>query len=138
MLNKNPSLLLKSVNVRVTQQRETVLAYLIEKAQPIRHAELIDELKPYHIERVTLYRVLSKLMDVGLVHRVQGSDGTWRYCAHDLSEEHCPGGHPHFLCEKCGDMICLEGQRLPRVEVPKGYEVHNKQFLLQGYCNRCK
>lgn len=130
--------MLKRAGVRITQHRSVVMEYLLREAKPVCHADLVVALRAHELERVTLYRILAKLCDVGLVHRVQGSDGTWRYCAHDLCSDFCPGGHPHFLCERCATMICIAEHRLPKVELPEGYEVHSKQMLLQGICAQCR
>jgi Fur family ferric uptake transcriptional regulator/Fur family zinc uptake transcriptional regulator len=89
------------------------------------------------LDKVTLYRTLQTLKTYGIVHQVQGLDGVWRFCAHDPESKGCPGDHPHFLCLHCGKMICLTGQRLPRVEVPEGMTVEGKQFVVYGCCSEC-
>ena len=77
------------------------------------------------------------LLSVNIVHRVQGPDGVWRFCAHDREAEGCPGDHPHFLCLECGRMMCIVDQRMARVKVPDGCEVKGKQMVVYGLCPRC-
>jgi Fur family ferric uptake transcriptional regulator/Fur family zinc uptake transcriptional regulator len=50
----------------------------------------------------------------------------------------CPGNHPHFICTACGTMICLLDRTLGRMDVPDGYEVSGKQFVIYGLCAKCK
>ena len=80
----------------------------------------------------------SDLERAGLVHRVQGTDGAWRFCAHRPDQAGCPGNHPHFLCLQCGAMVCLTGQPLPHVDVPPGCSVSGKQFVVFGLCSACR
>jgi Fur family ferric uptake transcriptional regulator/Fur family zinc uptake transcriptional regulator len=61
----------------------------------------------------------------------------WRYCSHDLSREHCPGNHPHFVCKRCRRMSCLLGQTMPYVQVPEGTVVEAKQYVVYGICAEC-
>jgi Fe2+ or Zn2+ uptake regulation protein len=35
-------------------------------------------------------------------------------------------------------MICLTDHALERLEVPEGYEVSGKQFVIYGLCAKCK
>jgi Fur family ferric uptake transcriptional regulator/Fur family zinc uptake transcriptional regulator len=89
------------------------------------------------MDRVTLYRTLASLVKKCVAHQVQGPDGAWRFCSHRPTDNGCPGNHPHFLCESCGTMICLTDQSLTRVEVPDGYAIAGKQFVVYGKCSGC-
>jgi len=128
--------LLSKAKLRATHQRKVVLSLLIQKASPLSHSE-ISSMLTEPLDKVTLYRTLQTLKTYGIVHQVQGLDGVWRFCAHDPESKGCPGDHPHFLCLHCGKMICLTGQRLPRVEVPEGMTVEGKQFVVYGCCSEC-
>ena len=123
--------------VRLTPFREQVLSFLLERGHPMTHAEILEAL-PNTADRVTLYRTLETLCDAEILHQVQGADGVWRLCAHELDGEGCPGGHPHFLCLSCGSMVCLMGQSIQRVDVPEDALVQGKQLVVYGLCARCK
>ena len=129
--------MLSKAKLRATHQRKVVLSLLIEKASPLSHSE-ISSMLTEPLDKVTLYRTLQTMKASGIVHQVQGLDGVWRFCAHDPELKGCPGDHPHFLCLHCGKMICLTGQRLPRVEVPEGMTVEGKQFVVYGYYSECR
>lgn len=130
--------LLRSAGVRVTEVRCLTLACLLGTRVPLSHGELANLPALQALDRVTLYRTLHVLKAARLVHAVQGIDGSWRYCAHSPRVSGCPGDHPHFLCERCGRMWCLTGQRLPQIEVPEGLSVRGKQLLAYGLCEECQ
>ena len=127
--------ILKAARLKVTHLRLAVLDYLIATGVPVSHAD-IQAYMP-DIDRVTLYRTLASFVEANIVHQVQGLDGAWRFCAHDMENEGCPGGHPHFLCLQCGKMFCLSDQKIPRVEVPEGMTVEGKQLVIYGSCSEC-
>ena len=128
---------LKDAGLRATRHRIAVLEALEALGRPVSHPEILREIAHTRIDRVTLYRTLTSLSEVRLVHQVQGTDGVWRFCFHGTAESGCPGGHAHFLCEKCGMMVCLMGIRMPHIEVPDRYRVHHKQMLVTGLCPAC-
>ena len=111
---------------------------LAEAGRPMSHLEILDKIKDVKLDRVTLYRILASLKDASLIHQVQGSDGTWRFCSHDEDSESCPGGHPHLLCESCGKMMCLTNCKMQHVDVPDDFMVTHKQMLILGICKDCR
>jgi Fur family ferric uptake transcriptional regulator len=129
--------LLHDAGLRCTVAREAVLRRLAAAARPLAHHEITAQAGTRGLDRVTLYRVLSSLLEAGLVHRVQDPAGVWRYCAHDRARGACPSNHPHFHCTRCGRMHCLADQALPRVTVPRGAQVLGKQFVVRGWCAAC-
>ena len=129
--------LLLSASLRVTPVRTAVLSQLLRYGRPVSHADLWRRKKIRAFNRVTVYRTLLSLQNRAIVHAVQGADGAWRYCAHALAREYCPGNHPHFVCKKCRRMSCLLGQTMPYVEVPEGTVVETKQYVVYGICAEC-
>jgi Fur family ferric uptake transcriptional regulator len=129
--------LLQVAGLRRTKAREAVLSLLCQAERPLAHHEIAGRPEAEGLDRVTLYRTLGSLQRAGLVHRVQGVDGVWRFRAHPGERVECPGNHPHFLCLSCGAMSCLDGQALPWVSVPEGTEVRGKQLVVYGRCRRC-
>jgi Fur family ferric uptake transcriptional regulator len=129
--------LLRSVSLRVTPVRAVILGHLLQFGRPVSHADLWRRKKIRAFNRVTVYRTLLTLQSRAIVHAVQGTDGVWRYCAHALAQDRCPGNHPHFVCKRCRRMSCLLGQTMPYVEVPEGTVVEAKQFVVYGICPEC-
>ncbi len=123
-------------------------------------------------DRVTVYRTLSALVDSGIAHRLDPGDRVFRFglsgdhaahapancgcgasenCGHPATPPTRPStedqshGHPHFLCESCGKVECLEGTEVvlkPR-EGSEGrgqpaMTVRRHQVLLKGTCGECE
>lgn len=133
--NESAADLLVSAGLKPTRTREAVLSALAKAGSSLSHGDLVDLLPG--LDRVTVFRSLKTLKTAGLLHSVSGPDGVLRFVAHGAAQEACPGGHPHFLCLRCGTMTCLEDQVLPHVEVPRGAEVRGKQFVVYGLCADC-
>jgi Fur family ferric uptake transcriptional regulator len=128
---------LRAARLRRTPARVAVLAQIEALAQPVTHGDLRGQTELAAVDDVTLYRTLAALVEAGLVHRVHGIDGAWRYCAQPRDVTGCPGNHAHFLCTACGSMSCLLAQAMPRVEVPAGNTVEGRHFLVYGRCGAC-
>lgn len=118
-------------------------------------------------DRVTVYRTLNALVDAGIAHKMDPGDRVFRFgltgdhASHiPKTPEHCgcgesencphppatpaipePGhGHPHFLCESCGKVECMEETEVvlkpkPGAGPPKN--VRKQEVLLRGTCEEC-
>ncbi len=134
---KNTNQLLNAAGLRSTKARGLVLETLNKANRPLSHQEIAAEPEIGGMDRVTLYRTLTTLNKAGLLHRVQGIDGVWRFRGHRSRSGKCGGDHIHFLCLECGQMSCLPEQPLPWVKEPDGAEVFGKQLVVYGRCAAC-
>ena len=130
--------LLRNKSIRRTRARIAVLKYLLSEAVPLSAGQVTAASRLRSFDRVTIYRTLSTLKGGGLLHAVQGVDGTCYYSAHAPESSGCPGNHPHFFCLRCERMYCLSGQSLPRVRVPGDAYVQGKQLVVYGTCGECR
>ncbi len=133
-----PSQLLHSAGLRNTKARKIVLQVLSRADRPLSHQEIAGHPETGSLERVTLYRTLTTLRKAGLLHRVRGIDGVWRFRSHHANSGKCGGNHIHFMCLECNEMSCLPEQPLPWVKEPEGAEIFGKQLVVYGRCARCK
>jgi Fur family ferric uptake transcriptional regulator len=126
--------LLTNRSLRVTAQRLTVLRELAKLRVPISHSELTERLSGSKLDRVTIYRTLLSLHEVGILVRTQLGDNTWRFELPRASgQQH--GLHPHFICTDCGDVRCLdEGSVTLKGQAAKA-EILEVQ--LRGRCSDC-
>jgi len=129
--------LLRESALRCTPAREAVLRVLYDARRPLAHGQIAAAPGMEDVDRVTLYRTLTALEEAGLLHRVQDREGVWHFCAHPPSEDGCPGDHPHFVCDTCGQIRCLNGQSLPWIAVEEGERVSSKQLVAYGTCAAC-
>jgi Fur family transcriptional regulator, ferric uptake regulator len=131
--------LFRENGLRRTAAREAILRLLGDAGRPLSHQEIVKEGKgELHFDRVTVYRTLETLQKIGLLHRIQGMDGNWRFCMHSFEPSgECAGNHIHFLCSKCDQMSCLPEQPLPWVTAPAGAIIQSKQLVVHGLCAAC-
>ncbi len=128
--------MLRETGERVTRGRVVVLACLLDAQRPMTHAEVEAAIGRAHtMDRVTVYRVLEWLTEQGLSHRISGDDRIWRFRAQRHSQR---GSHPHFQCNNCGDVVCLEETpRVPTVQLPVGYQGGEVELTVKGVCGDC-
>lgn len=120
---------------RRTKSVELLLNEFQKDSRAISTTILIERLKS-HINKTTIYRVLEKLEDDGILHSFIGSSGIKWYakCAGCSKHEH-NDIHPHFQCLECGKVDCLPVEvSIPDIE---NREVVVSQILIQGKCEGC-
>lgn len=88
------------------------------------------------MNKSTIYRILNKLEDDCIIHSFVGLNGLKWYakCSGCTVKEH-NDNHPHFQCEECNEVKCIENV----INQPEliGSQFHVKNVLLTGLCNRC-
>jgi Fur family ferric uptake transcriptional regulator len=137
---------LRASGLRRTPVRSGVLDVLAGARGPMAVPQIIEKL-PEHTDAVTVYRTLNTFTRKRLVHRVHGEDRTWRYA---LSAGDAAAGprqanahqHPHFVCDECGTVECLESSAIPKTLVPSlhvgaRYAVRYPEVVLHGLCPKC-
>ena len=97
--------------------------------------ELIRRLNS-KLNKTTIYRVLDKLEDDGILHSFLGNKGIkWYAKCNDCSVSAHNDVHPHFQCLNCGRMDCLPES----IDIPKisNREIIHSHVLIQGTCELC-
>ncbi|MEP3837579.1 MAG: transcriptional repressor [Algibacter sp.] len=121
--------------IRKTQSIEILLAEFKNTVEAISAIELIKRLN-LKLNKTTVYRVLEKLEDDGVLHSFLGKNGIKWYakcnsCTHSKHFD----THPHFQCLNCGKVDCLEIKvNLPNIP---NRQVEISQILIQGNCESC-
>ena len=89
------------------------------------------------MNKVTVYRVLSRLEGEGILHSVVDKDGlTWYAKCHDCVRDEHDDHHPHFQCRQCSKMTCLPMTiAIPEIE---NHRVEKENILLIGQCEECQ
>ena len=128
--------ILKAAKLYCTPGRVAILKVLLKAGKPLSHDQVAHRSGPAHFDKVTIYRTLASLLQVGLVHRVFMDKRARHYeLAHHCTERQC---HPHFTCTSCGDTHCLTEISLPLAKSPhKGFVIHRQQVRLEGLCPAC-
>jgi len=123
---------------RITRARRALLELIERSARPLGPGELQSLLagEGVRMDRVSVYRNLSALLELGLLHRVVGSSAV-RPCAE--REERC---HHAIVCSQCGSAREFHSGALERAlgEVRRAtrYRVQGHVLELRGLCERCQ
>ncbi len=121
--------------IRKTQALEILLAEFENDSGAISAKELIKRLDS-QMNKTTIYRVLEKLEDDGVLHSFLGNSGIkWYAKCNGCSKSRHIDVHPHFQCIDCGKVDCLNiSMKIPELS---GREVVASQILIQGKCEVC-
>jgi Fur family ferric uptake transcriptional regulator len=129
--------ILKEAKLRVTNCREDVLKVFKNKGVAITHSYIETELGNKH-DRVTLYRTLHSFLKKGIIHKVLDEGGSAKYAlCSNCDQYHHHDNHVHFKCNICNEIVCLEGIKIPHIDIPSSYKVSDIGILIQGTCNKC-
>ena len=121
--------------IRKTKSVEAIVNEFNNSSVAISAKNLIERLVG-QFNKTTIYRVLDKLEEDGVLHSFLGKDGLkWYAKCHGCSAEEHKDVHPHFQCLDCGKMDCLSvGVSIPQIPDRK---VMISQVLIQGICGDC-
>lgn len=128
---------LVSYNLKSTGCRNEVLDLLLQSDHALAQSEIEKHVDHSH-DRVTVYRTLKTFLDKGLVHKVLDDEGGTKYAlCQECANDHHNHEHVHFKCEKCGQTLCLDEIAIPKIDLPKGFIISEKNLLIQGICEKC-
>lgn len=121
--------------IRKTKSIGLLLDEFEQSSGAISTVELIKRLCN-KMNKTTIYRILDRLEDDGVVHSFLGKNGTkWYAKCNGCSESKHEDVHPHFECVECGKVDCLTIDiKIP--EIPNRTIV-SSQVLIQGRCESC-
>ena len=122
---------LREAGIRVTQQRRTVIAALVQShdhpsAQDVyARAKLVDS----SVSFATVYRALATLADAGIVQRIAVDDGPARFEMAPETE------HDHLVDVDSGEVLELASKELftlrSRLAAELGYEILSQHSVLR-------
>ena len=121
--------------LRKTQSLAVMLAEFDKSSHAISAIDLIRRLSN-KLNKTTVYRILDKLEDDGLLHSFLGKNGIkWYAKCNGCSVSAHADVHPHFQCLNCGRMDCLpESIVMPKIS---NREIMHSHVLIQGKCELC-
>ena len=122
---------------RFTGQQRELVQHIFARHHHFDADQLIDDLKAagLNISRATVYRTLTKLVDAGLLRRLDL--GARTFFEHDYGYPQ----HEHLVCEQCGKVIEFQH---PAIETAIQEVAEENQFqftghtlLIRGTCLEC-
>ena len=100
--------------------------------------DAIERKMPVSADRVTIYRILNRFCEDGLVHKIVADDGKQYFavCVKcDPKKKTVKDNHFHFRCTHCETIQCLPA--LVNFSIPRGYAVERLNCVLVGVCKEC-
>jgi Fur family ferric uptake transcriptional regulator len=129
---------LRDEGYRLTQPRLAVLEVLATADGFLDAAAILElgrEIHP-HLGRVSVYRTLDLLTELGLARKVHAADGCHSYGRAGRVEGH------YLVCERCGQIQEFPCAGLDELIEPVarrfGFSVHKHLLQLEGACPDCQ
>lgn len=121
--------------IRKTKSVNSLLELFEQTNEALSATYLVERLKS-KMNKTTVYRILERLENEGVLHAFKGRDGLQWYamCKRCSAADHVDL-HPHFQCKKCGKTECLDLE-LPLPSV-LNHKIDSAEFLLIGQCEDC-
>jgi Fur family ferric uptake transcriptional regulator len=121
--------------IRKTKSLTTVLQVFEEKYDAIAVVNLIEIVKS-EMNKTTVYRILDRLEQDGIIHSFNGRDGLkWYAKCKGCTADHHTDKHPHFQCSECHQVECLSIEvKIPSI---KNHRIDSTNILIMGQCEVC-
>lgn len=129
------------VSQRNTRQRRLIaerLVALAKSGEDFTTDDLWQELRQAdeRIGRATVFRSVEKMVDAGLLNRIEFADGTHHYRV-------CGGDHHHHLtCTQCHKVVevdlCLPAEQLAKIGDQTDFAIEGHSLTLFGRCANCR
>lgn len=122
---------------RFTGQQRELVQHIFAQHHHFDTDQLIDDLKTAGllISRATVYRTLTKLVDAGLLRRLDLATRT--FYEHDYGYPQ----HEHLVCDKCGKMIEFEHPSIEaairEVAAENQFQFSDHTLHIRGTCLEC-
>ena len=114
---------------RKTKTLSLILDLFNKEDYAVPVVDLVSTFKD-NMNKTTVYRILNRLENAGILHSFMDKDGLKRYAKGDQRL------HPHFLCEDCGISTCLPLKINPP-SLPN-YTIKSSEQLYLGQCKDCQ
>jgi len=130
---------LKSVGLKHTGQRDTILRTFLETRDHLSTDELfrLVKKKDAGIGFTTVYRTLKLLAECGLASEVAFHDGVARF-EHQYNRR----SHHHMVCTECGASVEFFSPEIEKLEEEIGrkhhYSTTRHSFQIYGVCGDCR
>lgn len=121
---------------RVTEATQVVIEIVLNSDH---HPTADDLIAAVHnrspgVSPSTIYRVLNRLDELGIIEHVHAGTGSAFYQLHE-------GGHVHLVCNQCRSIINIPEQIFDQigrsVRVAYDFQIEPRHAALLGRCSRC-
>lgn len=127
---------LSSRDIKPTAMRILVLQFLMEQDKTVSLHSIEDAFEM--ADKSTIYRTLKTFEKNKLVHTID--DGT-KQLKYALCLESCQCEaidlHYHFHCSSCQSTYCLTNHNIPKIDLPKNFQMQQANMVIKGLCAEC-
>ncbi|MFM1942345.1 MAG: hypothetical protein RI897_1327 [Verrucomicrobiota bacterium] len=124
---------------RVTSSRRAVLEALVRLARPSTPKEIAAAVLDASCDLATVYRSMKLFESMGLVHRIDLSDGASRF---ELADDNTQGHHHHLICRQCERIIklddCILDELQQTLQRQFGFTQIEHRLEFFGICPDCR
>lgn len=130
---------LRDHGLRMTREREVVLAAFVGLERHVTAEELLPEVKKIDpgIGQATVFRTIKLLAEAGLARKACQDEGAISY-EHAFHHAH----HDHLICLGCSKVIEFKDDAIEKAqdEIYKkhGFRPADHRLELKGYCPKCR
>jgi Fur family ferric uptake transcriptional regulator len=123
---------------KLTPQRHLVLRVIASSQDHLTPESIYEKarLVDSNIGRVTVYRTLDLLDNLGLVCKIHSKDGCRSYMMRRPSEH-----HHHLVCSGCGKVVdftnCNLAETEKRLAQESGFNINSHLLEFYGLCREC-
>ncbi len=122
---------------RFTEQQRELVEYVFRKHSHFDAEQLVDELQKEGklASRATVYRTLAKLVDAGLLRKIEIGQRT--IFDHDYGYP----WHEHLVCERCNEIVEFQHpgieDALKDISARHGFRATGHTLVVRGTCAAC-
>lgn len=131
----NAADILHSHQLRRTPCREGIIEVIVQARQALSENEIRERLS-VDFDRTTFYRSFKTLEEANIIHTITVSNQPVKYALEPEIRE--PAVHPHFYCQDCHTVQCMNPVPLPRYDLPAGCTAQQTDILIKGTCAACQ
>lgn len=122
--------------IKPTANRILVLKELMRNTHPINLADLEIALDP--MDKGSIFRVIQLFSEKEIIHVIEDGSRSLKYELCHAEDHHIASDqHPHFYCEKCGTLYCLDNISLPDIKLAESFKVKSINLMIKGICPKC-
>jgi len=130
---------MKNKGIDPTPNRMRIMEVVGSNPAPIAAQDILTTLRRSEgINRVTVYRILDLLVEKGLLERLSSGGRSLVYA---LSPNENHPAHPHFHCNNCGALECLQpdsiSMDIQTMQRSFAGEISNIEIRINGICRNC-
>lgn len=120
---------------RNTPTKDAVLNVLADSKKAMSQEAIMKKVD-IDIDRATVYRVLNRFCEDGILHRIVAEDGKQYFAVCiKCDEKKLADHHFHFRCTNCETIECMPVA--VQFSLEKGYSVESVNCVLTGVCKDC-